>query len=277
MLMKAGNNMNKIVLVGGTDSLGVPYKRENKNNIGFYELTKHSLEKKGYQVVDINFFSIGVYNTTDYIDRCIRDNYSLKQIKENQIDGVIQCRKHGIFEYTLLPKKFVKYYKINDNDKNIYIQDSIRNNKCIFLYSAGANDFFAKQKTNLAQMLNPNNLKKVLLESNDVFNECINNIKNNIEYLISLNKDIEIYIISIYIPTKFRYIRKISKEPIEKFNKLLKELSKEYSNVFFVDNSNLTSKEMPLNDWHVNVRGHELMFENINRTIEENSKITKIG
>lgn len=35
--------MKKLILIGGVDSIGVPYTKDNKNNQGFFEL----IEKRG--------------------------------------------------------------------------------------------------------------------------------------------------------------------------------------------------------------------------------------
>lgn len=265
----------KIYLIGGVDSFGVPYTRDNKNNINHLKEVFNFLVTQGIETTIIDMYSMNKYNDTDYINNLLTHNINLYKIKENQIESIDLCRKSGIFQFVQLPSKTKQLYKLNDDDKKQTLADIIKDNEIIFVYSCGVNDFLKSMNTNLAKLLKPKNLKAVLknLEKNIAL--IINKIEKNIQKLIEINKNIEIYVMGVYTPTRVKYIRNYVKRPISLYNTSLQALCEKYENVHFIDNSNLGKTNMAHVDWHPNYTGQKLMAENIIFKIKHNSKILK--
>lgn len=251
--------MNKLILIGAADSIGVPYSKDNKNNEGFFELIEKDLSKK-YELISVNCFHMAINNDNDYISKLINNNYSIADIKKSQNAMLNKCKYSGIYPYIEMPKKFLNHYKVKENDKKIFIRDIIKNNDVIFIYSALINDLLKYKKLSLFKLLLPGKLKKELkkLDLSFVFEK----IERNIYDLINLNKNIKIYIVGLFVPTKIPYIRKIVANLISEINTKLNELSNKYDNVFVINNENLTNEDFNNIDFHPNRKGHLKIYNN---------------
>lgn len=270
--------MSKVYLIGGVDSFGVPYTRDNKNNINHLEIVSKYLKDKGIENTMIDMYSMNTYNDTDYINTILEQDMDLYQIKENQIESIDLCRKSGIFQYIQLPESTKKLYCLDSSLKNEILSDIIRDNDIIFVYSCGVNDFLKNMNTNLAKLLSPKNMDEAFENIEETIAFVINKIEHNIQRLIELNKNIEIYVLGIYIPTRVGYIRSRVTFPIRLYNKILKEFCKKFPNVHFIDNSNLTKENMAHVDWHPNYTGQKVIGENIISEINNESEIfTKLS
>ncbi len=264
-----------IYLIGGVDSFGVPYTKDNKDNENHLRVVYNFLRDCGIEPILIDMYSMHKYNDTDYVNGLLNENIDLYKIKENQIESIDLCRKSGIFQFIQLPAKTKRIYQLNEEDKNQILSNIIRDNRVLFIYSCGVNDFLKEMNTNLAKMLNPKNMEMAFNNLTETIALIIKKIDKNIRTLIELNHDIEIYVMGIYIPTRVRYIRNSVTKPIEIYNIALKELCEKYDNVHFIDNSNLGRVHMAHVDWHPNYRGQRLMGKNIQFVIEQESKIIK--
>lgn len=262
----------KLFLLGGTDSIGVPYSRDNKNHIGFFELFMEELSKK-YEVVPFSFFHMSTYNTNSYIHTCLHENYSLKEIKESKNRMLKRCKYSGIYPYIELPSNFLNFYKVNDEDENIRIKDFLVQNKAIFIYSAGANDFLKHNKSSLFQMLFPNNIKNNLKEAETVIEKCYLDMCKNIAYILNLNSSCEIYLIGLFYPTNFSYIRDRLKDSIDLFNRMMESVCLEFENVYYVDNRNLVKGDFCNIDFHPNQRGHQKIYNNLLKAYYRNKSL----
>ncbi len=258
--------MKKIFLIGAADSIGVPYSRDNKSHQGFFEMIEEELSKK-YSVTTINCFHMSTNNDNQYINKIITRSISLFDIKNSQNQMLKKCKYSGIYPYIEMPKRFLNYYKEESNDKNIIIVDSIKNNETVFIYSAFVNDLLKSKKLSLFKLLRPGRIKDEL--QNIEIKTILNDLEKNIKILISLNSNIKIYIVGLFVPTKISYIRKNLKEFILEVNKLLKEISDKYNNVIFINNDNLSSEDFNNIDFHPNKKGHEKIYENFIQTYEE--------
>ncbi len=196
------------------------------------------------------------YNTISVLEQYLKNDISLDKVKNNQIESIDICRKQGFFQRLQLSIKIKNLYKITEKDKKIFITSELKNSNTIFIYSCGVNDFLKVMNTDLGKMLNKketdNSIKKIIFK-----------IKNNLDSIIKINYRVEIYVLGLYIPTTFNYIRKRVNQPIKHFNEALENLCNNYNNVYFVDNSNLTKKEMAFIDWHPNYKGQCLIGKNI--------------
>lgn len=263
-------------LIGGIDSFGVPYTRDNKNNINHLKVVFDFFKENIDNLKMIDMYSMSTYNDTDYLSSILKDNTSLYEIKQNQRKSITLCRNSGIFQFIQLPDKTRELYHLNDNDKNEKIVDILSNNNIAFIYSCGVNDFLKNMDTNLAKMLNTKEMARSFENIDATIKLVIDKIENNIKALLKINPELELYIMSIYTPTRVKYIRKRVQYPIELYNEALKQLCSKYEQVYFIDNSNLTKDNMAHVDWHPNLSGQLLMGQNIITGMKNNSKILNL-
>ena len=72
----------KIYLIGGVDSFGVPYTRDNKNNINHLREVYNFFIEQGIETTMIDMYSMHKYNDTDYINDLLENGIDLYSIKE---------------------------------------------------------------------------------------------------------------------------------------------------------------------------------------------------
>ncbi len=256
-----------LVLIGAADSIGVPYTKDNSNHEGFYEMIEKELNEE-YNVTSINCFHMSTNNDNKYINTLISNNISLLNIKKSQNQMLKKCKYSGIYPYLELPKNFLNYYKPNNKDDKIIIKNYIKNNNTIFIYSAFVNDLLKSKNLSLFKLLRPGKIKKELKEINI---DCILcDLEKNIKKLITMNSNIKIFIIGLFIPTKITFIRKNLKEFIFKINIALKEITKKYENTILINNDNLSKEDFNNIDFHPNKKGHNKIYHNF---IKEYNKI----
>lgn len=266
----------QVLLIGGVDSFGVPYTRDNKKHINHLKVVDNYLQTQNIDSKLIDMYSMHTYNDTDYVKYILEKDISLDTIKLNQIESINLCRKSGIFQFIQLPNKTKELYIIGDDDKNCILSEMIKEYEdVIFIYSCGVNDFLKLMGTDLAKLLSPKNMEEAFSDIEKCFSIIIERIEDNFKMLMSLNSNIEIYALSIYIPTRVGYIRKTVSNPIELYNKKLRELCSKYDNVYYIDNSNLLIENMAHVDWHPNYSGQMLLGENIISIIKDESKILR--
>ncbi len=249
----------KLVLIGASDSIGVPYTRDNYDHEGFYEMIEDYLAKD-YDVISFNCFHMSTYNDNEYINYLLNNNVSLFDIKNSQNQMLKKCKYSGFYPFLELPKSFLNYYKINNKDKKMVVKDYIKNNETIFIYSAFVNDILKEKKLSLFKLLRPGRIRKELKNIN-IYNILIE-LEDNIGRLIDLNPNIKIFIVGLFVPTNIHYIRENLCEFILNVNKSLYDITKKYPNVIFVNNDNLTLKDFNNIDFHPNKSGHEKIYQN---------------
>ncbi len=234
---------------------------------------------------------MSTYNTNSFILECLKKNYSLAEIKVQQNQMLRKCKYSGVYPYLELPKSFLNFYKIQEQDYTIKIKEQLINNKnTIFLYSAGVNDFLKYNKSSLFKMFSPRKIEdderkcqvfsyntkrdtpsyqqyEELLDT--ILENCLKDIYKNIAYIHKLNKDCKIYLVGLFYPTNLKYIRKRLKFPIDSFNNKLKNMCKNYKNVYFIENSNLSKGDFCNIDFHPNSKGHKKIYENFLKVYEK--------
>lgn len=254
-----------LVLVGAADSIGVPYTKDNREHKGFFEMIEASLSKK-YNIISINCFHMSTNNDNRYIESLISNNLSLLDIKNCQNQMLKKCKYSGIYPYLELPRNFLNHYRISNGDEQIIVKDCIKNNDTIFIYSAFVNDLLKSKNLSLFKLLRPGRIRKELRKINidNIFYDLEKNIKN----LISINPNIKIFVIGLFVPTKISYIRKNLEEFISSVNSSFNKISKKYDNVIFVNNDNLSTKDFNNIDFHPNRKGHEKIYRNFIKEYE---------
>lgn len=120
----------------------------------------------------------------------------------------------------------------------------------------------------LFKLLKPGKIEKELKKTN--IDSIIYDLEKNIDKLITLNPNIKIFIIGLFVPTKITYIRKSLKEFILNVNFIFKKISLRYDNVILINNDNLSKEDFNNIDFHPNKKGHTKIYNNF---MEEYKKI----
>lgn len=184
-----------------------------------------------------------------------------------------KCKYSGVYPYTEIPKSFLDYYKVCDNDERVFIANQLRADNVIFIYSAFINDLLKSKKISLFKLLKPGRIKCELKTRN--IGETLVDMERNLEHLTEINPRIQIYLIGIFVPTKLPYTRKNVRDFIQEVNKCFKEIAKKYPNVHLVDNMNLSSQDFNNIDFHPNESGHEKIYQNLLQRYKR-QRITKV-
>lgn len=256
-----------LILIGAADSIGVPYTKDNSDHKGFFEMIEQELSKK-YNVISINCFHMSTNNDNKYINNLISTDISLLDIKKSQNKMLKKCKYSGIYPYLELPKHFLNHYKINAQDNKIIVKDYIRNNDTIFIYSAFVNDLLKAQNLSLFKLLKPGKIKNELKHIN--IDNILFDLEKNINKLITINPNIKIFIIGLFVPTKITFIRNNLEKFIFKVNNSFKNISKKYNNVIYVNNDNLNTNDFNNIDFHPNKKGHEKIYLNLKKEYQNN-------
>lgn len=270
---------NQIDLFCGINSVGMPFPRENKKHIGYFDIVKKSLMEQGYNVNGINISSLNKNHTWD-LERTLNLNYSLSQIKNIQMYSIDTLRNANILFKLVVPKKFKERYAPTLNDNKITFKDVyINSQNPIFIYSAGPNDFFTYIHAGPVELMDqkvrnnlPNNLEELVIQ-------VIDNIENNWLLLQKLNPKVIIPCLSFYYSPLFDKIqkfiflqeRKTDKEKkynnrfgeiINLYNSLLEERTQKYDFVEYIDLTFIKNYCAPM-DFHPNTRGNEIIAHKI--------------
>ena len=214
------------------------------------------------------------YNKADHINSYLRNNLSLKEIKE--------LNKAG-FKYEL--SKYLKDNhipcnellgnlgsilfcdSINEED-DIYITDQLsQSSNPIVIYSCGSNDLMFRANTNpssLQKYDKTGSLTEEYLYAESVMNnekeldKIINKIENNFKNILKLNPNTKIYTLSIYVPKKINNEDyDIFINAINMYNKKLEELCNKY-NATYIDEQELGTVYNDSNfNFHINEIGHK--------------------
>lgn len=265
--------MKDLYIIGGMDSLGVPYTKDNtefKNHLIF---VKNFIESLGNKPHIIDMYSMAKYNTPSILENYIAQNIRYSEIKDNQQEGIFLCRMQGIFQHIKLSKKVIEKYKKNDKDYDIRFTDTIRTNDCIFIYSNCINDFFERLNITLDKLITKKGIVETIGKLKELAPIVSLDIKDNIELLKSVNPNIEIYILGLYIPSRVNFIRKLLSSSVIEINLMLESICNNYDNVHFIDNMNIEKKDIDRIDFHFNLSGQKLVGNNIINCLKLKSKI----
>lgn len=278
--------MEKINLFCGINSLGMPFTRENKQHLGYFDIIKQKLIEEGYEVDGINISSLNKNHTWD-LEKILNYNYNLSKIKNIQMLSIDGLRNANILFKLVVPKEFKNRYREAPGDENKTFKDIYTNSENPkFIYSAGTNDFFTYIQAGPVELLDENVRKKVPENLNDLVIQSVKNVEKNLLLLKDLNKDVEIFVLGFYYSPLFDKIQRVIylqekvkdktkkyknkfAEVINLYNMLLEEMCNKYDFVKFIDLSFMTDYCAPL-DFHPNTKGNELIATEIMNKLNKN-------
>ncbi len=134
-------SMDKIDIFCGINSLGIPFTRENKNHIGYFDIVQSKLREVGYEVSGVNISRLNKNHTWD-LENNLNQKYSLVQIKNIQIQSIDALRNTNLLFKLVVPESTRKKFAVSKEDENTILKDLyIKAKKTIFLHSVGENDF----------------------------------------------------------------------------------------------------------------------------------------
>lgn len=283
--------MAKVDLFGGLNSIGMPYTKDNKDHIGYFDIVEEYLKDEGFDVNGVNMSRLTRNSTWD-LERIFDKNYALSKIKNFQLHSIDAIRNTNALFKLIVPKKFKNTITIDDDDKNIRIADVYKSSEQpIFLYSTGSNDFLTYVGAGPVEMLNSNIREKMYSKVDEACRQTMENVDKNFKMLTSLNPNVQIYAIgTFYAPiysviakvislqNKFKHINTeyddVLDYSIRYYNDHLEGLCNDYDNIHYVDVSYL--KDYCANfDFHPNVRGNDLIGQQIIKELDKNKNIKR--
>lgn len=277
-----------IDLFCGLSSLGMPFPRENKNHIGYFDIIKEQLISKGYNVNGINISSLNKNHTWD-LEKTLNSNYSLSKIKNIQMRSIDELRNTNILFKLVVPKKFRERYIPNFNDSEITFKDIYVNSENpIFIYSAGPNDFFTYIQAGPVELMDGNVRKKLPHNLEELVAQCVNNVEQNLILLHQLNQNVTISVLSFYYSPLFDKIQKVIYlqeriknkdkryrnrfgEIVGLYNSLLERMCQKYDFVEYVDITFIREYCAPM-DFHPNKKGNELIANEVLKKLRFETK-----
>ena len=201
--------MKNVEIFCGVSSLGMPFTKENKNHIGYYDIIVEAMKSKGYNVSGFNFSRLNKNHTWD-LESNLNEDKNLAYIKSLQVKSIDDLRNTNILFKLVVPKKYKESFKIkpSDNDdtlKTLYVNAE----NPIFIYSAGPNDFFTYIKAGPVELTDKNVRAKLPKDIRPILEQCISNVENNWQLLHQLNPNVKIYSLSYYYSPLYDKIQKL--------------------------------------------------------------------
>lgn len=276
--------MKNIEVFCGVSSLGLPFTKDNKNHVGYYDIIVNTLKNNGYNVTGFNLSRLNRNHTWDLEENLI-NNRSIEYLKNLQIKSIDDLREKNALFKLVVPESFKDTIKVNNSDRMISLRSLIESaDNPIFLYNGGPNDFFTFIQAGPVELTDSTvraNLPKDIIP---LLKQAVNNAENNWELLHSLNPNIRIYSLSYFYSPLYDKIQKIiyfqekSKnrnlkytnkfmEVIDIYNKMLIEASDKYD---YVEHCDITflKDHCAFMDFHPDVKGNKLIAETILKKLD---------
>ena len=276
--------MENINLFCGISSLGMPFPKENKEHIGYYDIILSRLQNDGFNVSGFNMSKLNKNHTWD-LEKALNENATLASIKNIQLQSIDSLRNANILFKLVVPKKFKNTIIINSSDhkntlKNIYINSS----NPIFLYHGGPNDFFTFIQAGPVELTDRKVREKLPKDIKPLIEQCISNVEKNWQLLHQLNPYTKVYAMSYYYSPLYDKIQKLIflqekmknkntkyvnkfMEVINLYNRMLQEAAEKYDYVEYCDITFLKDYCAPM-DFHPNTIGNKLIADMLLKKIE---------
>lgn len=276
--------LKKLEIFCGVSSLGMPFTKENRYHIGYYDIIVETLKSKEYDISGFNFSRLNKNHTWD-LEEDLSGDKSLAYIKNLQVQSIDSLRNTNVLFKLVVPTQYKDAFKIKseDNDhtlRSLYVDAE----NPIFLYSAGPNDFFSYIKAGPVELIDKNIRAQLPQDIKTILEQCIINVEKNWQLLHQLNPNTKIYSFSYYYSPLYDKIQKLiflqekvkdrNKQYVNKFmevinlyNQMLFEASKKYDYVEHCDLTFLKDYCAPM-DFHPNTLGNQLIANMLLRKIE---------
>lgn len=268
------SDMTFVVL---NESLGVPM--EGPNTKVFSDIICEKLGDLGLHITYINASFMKV-NKTWHIDRILKGNLSVAEIKKIQALSIDLARNNGIIEKIGLSENIKERYVIEQQDFDVHISSEIsKASDPIIFYTCGANNLMHVLNSDpISPLYRPEVRDEVLrrIDEENIFESITIDIANNFRNIYAINDKTKIYCLGLYTPLIIERLKvifpKITKfdEVIGLYNSKVKAVCDEYG-VIFVDNSHLSRYCRAGGfDFHPNEEGQYQLAKNVINEIFNN-------
>lgn len=267
--------MESIQVFCGINSVGVPFTRDNRKHISYFDIIVNDL-KKDYNVSGYNISSLSKNCTWDF-DKILNENMSLLQIRNLQIYGYNKLRDANFLFKLVVPKNFQEVMRFS-NDPDVGFKTLIEQSENpIFLYNGGQNDFFTFIQAGPVELLNRKVRDNLPDDLENLIFQCADNVVKNWLSLYDINQNIKIFSYGFYYSPLFSKINNVIKFQnflkkknmryedgfkylINLYNKILSERADDYDFVYYVP-LDFIEDYCSTMDFHPNTRGNELIAE----------------
>ncbi len=267
-----------VLMVGGNESIGVPCSVRGKDKKGFMEIVANKLISEGIDVSTIDMFSMFI-NKNWHIDEILKYNLTIEEIK-NIKKASIRLNRKKFFNKLFLPKS------LEDLDKTDFGDDRITDllktyEKVIMFYQSGSNNLMYEiQASPIESVFDKKMLERAFesMSGDKTIKKVISGMDRNINNLLSINNDMELYVLGLYVPKFFRALSKHSDEFkmaidfINRFNDEVEGLASS-NMVNYVDITSVGDYCAKFGmDFHCTRQGHEHLADLALKSIRDNNK-----
>lgn len=266
-----------LTIIGLNDSQGVNTTTLFRK--GLLEFLSEKLKSEDTDSRIINAFSL-MFNKTEHIDYLLESNLSLEEIKDLQINGMVSALEKAMQDFHM-PKFLGKvgyvskmlYRPQKGDDKILLTNTLIESKEPIVVYSCGANDLMREGWNNpfrigkdyknrdknfnydytLCKLQDPKSVKRV-----------IGRVEGNINNILSLNSNADIFTLGLYIPKSMQCDgMEVFNDAITAYNEYLMELCNKYK-LSYVDTEENGKEYNKSNvNFHVSTAGHNALSREI--------------
>ncbi len=263
-----------LLIVGLNDSQGI-----NVNTTffkkGMLECLAETLSSEDLTPEVINAFSL-LMNKTEHIDYFLKSNLSLEEIKWSQIYSAVGALEKVMVDLKL--PKFIsgvgnvyrKIYAPSPEDNNIHITTALKEAfEPTVIYSSGVNNLmreignnpFAIKRDYKQRNVKPNyNYTLIKTKKAQTLNNVIDSISMNLENILKINGNADVYMLGAYIPASLREAEMdIFIDLIIRYNCRLEKLCEDY-HITFIKTHAIGSKfNHNKGNFHISKHGHDML------------------
>lgn len=266
----------EVFLVGGFDSLGVPYTADNTKMKSFIELTADRLKKMGIDLTYCNISSLGM-NKTWELQQVLDKDYTAEyynRYNQNLSEYVISGkRKEESWPFPTNPEFVDKFYKVT-MDPHEHITTKLRESEApIFLYSCGGMNIRQYLKINSEMTFKDFLLcaREVILRFRKHVRKAKQDIDSAIKQISELNPNMEIYVLGVYAMLDNQTLRNLVGPVVRFYNYQLKKILAPYKNVHYVDITKVKNMVAPL-DMHPTYEGQVYISNQLIKVMDTTCK-----
>lgn len=260
-------NKKKTVILGGSESIGVPCAVYSRKKKSFLNVIKDSISSDENNVEVIDLFNMFV-NKSWNIDEILKHNLTLAEIK-NMKETCINVNSEDLLCKLAYPRGLSKLDPVLNGDSEKRIVDMMKDaDDMIMFYQSGSNNIMYELQANPLGALFDEKMRNraiSLMENDDIMKNVIKSMEKNIYNILSIKSDTDLHIMGLYLPKAFVMLQdkhegfKLMNDYIKRFNECIKELSFTYD-ANYVDIEPISSYCAKGGlDFHVNKKGYDLL------------------